>query len=47
MTSTVTLAQIDPEKLYSIGMLMRYLEVSSFYDSMDAILRAKFAFPKM
>lgn len=26
-------------------MLFRYLEISSFYNSMDGLLRAKFAFP--
>jgi hypothetical protein len=47
LTSTVTLSNVDPDSLYSTGMLMRFLEVHSFYNSMDAVLRAKFAFPKM
>ena len=28
-------------------MLFRYLEISSYYNSMDGYLRAKFAYPKV
>jgi hypothetical protein len=28
-------------------MLYRFLEISSFYDSMDGVMRAKFAFPNV
>ena len=44
-TSAASLSTIKADSLHSIGMLMRYLEVSSFYGSMDSLLRAKFAFP--
>ena len=28
-------------------MLFRYLEISSYYNSMDGLLRAKFAYPNV
>ena len=47
MNSAASLSKINADSLHSIGMLLRYLEVSSFYGSMDGVLRAKFAFPKV
>lgn len=46
-TSASSLSKVQGDSLHSIGMLMRYLEVSSFYGSMDSVLRAKFAFPNI
>lgn len=45
-TSAANLNTVDAEKLKSVGMLFRYLEISSFYQTMDGLLRAKFSFPK-
>lgn len=44
MTSSANLKQVSAEDYKSIGMLFRYLEISSFYNSMDGLLRAKFAY---
>lgn len=44
MTSSANLKQVAAEDYKSIGMLFRYLEISSFYNSMDGLLRAKFAY---
>ena len=44
MTSSANLAEVDADKYKSVQMLFRYLEISSFYNSMDGILRAKFAY---
>ena len=44
MTSSANLKQVQAEDYKSIGMLFRYLEISSFYNSMDGLLRAKFAY---
>lgn len=45
MTSAANLKQVQAEDYKSIGMLFRYLEISSFYNSMDGLLRSKFAYP--
>jgi len=45
-TSSANLKQVNAEEYKSIGMLFRFLEISSFYSSMDGLLRAKFSFPK-
>ena len=47
MTSAASLNKIHGEKLKSVQMLMRFLTISSFYSSMDTVLRAKFAYPKV
>ena len=47
LTSASTLSKIDAKELKSVGMLLRYLDVSSFYGSMDGLLRAKFAYPNV
>lgn len=47
MTSSANLKQVQADDYRSIGMLFRYLEISSFYNSMDGLLRAKFAYPKV
>lgn len=47
MSSAAGIKNIDGSSLKSIGMLLRYLEISSFYGSMDGILRAKFAYPNV
>ena len=44
MTSSANLKEVQAENYKSIGMLFRYLEISSFYNSMDGLLRAKFAY---
>jgi len=44
MTSSANLKQVQAEDYKSIGMLFRYLEISSFYNSMDGLLRARFAY---
>lgn len=46
MTSAANLKNVSAEDYKSIGMLFRYLEISSFYNSMDGLLRAKFAYNK-
>ena len=45
MTSSANLKQVQAEDYRSIGMLFRYLEISSFYNAMDGLLRARFAYP--
>jgi predicted patatin/cPLA2 family phospholipase len=45
-TSSANLKSIDAEDYKSISMLFRYLEISSFYSSMDGLLRAKFSYPQ-
>jgi hypothetical protein len=44
MTSSANLKDVQAEDYKSIGMLFRYLEISSFYNSMDGLLRARFAY---
>lgn len=44
-TSSASLKEVDAHDYKSIGMLFRYLEISSFYSSMDGLLRAKFSYP--
>lgn len=44
-TSSANLKEVDAHDYKSIGMLFRYLEISSFYSSMDGLLRAKFSYP--
>lgn len=44
MTSSANLKEVNAESYKSVQMLFRYLEISSFYNSMDGILRAKFAY---
>lgn len=44
MTSAANLKNVTAEDYKSIGMLFRYLEISSFYNSMDGLLRARFAY---
>jgi hypothetical protein len=46
MTSASNLKDVDATNFTSIQMLFRYLEISSFYNSMDGFLRAKFAYSK-
>lgn len=45
LTSSADLKEVDASEYKSIQMLFRYLEISSFYSSMDEFLRAHFAFP--
>ena len=47
MTSAKTLKVVDASDYKSIHMLWRYLEVSRYYSSMDGLLRAQFAYPKI
>ena len=44
MTSSANLKEVNASDYKSIQMLFRYLEISSFYNSMDGLLRAKFAY---
>jgi predicted acylesterase/phospholipase RssA len=44
LTSSANLKEVDASSYKSIQMLFRYLEISSFYNSMDGLLRAKFAY---
>jgi predicted acylesterase/phospholipase RssA len=45
MTSSANLKTVDAHDYKSISMLFRFLEINSFYSSMDGLLRAKFAYP--
>lgn len=45
MTSSANLKNVSAADYKSIQMLFRYLEISSYYNSMDGYLRAKFAYP--
>lgn len=47
MTSSANIKQVEAENYKSIQMLFRYLEISSFYNTMDGLLRAKFAYKKV
>lgn len=47
MTSSANLKDVEAEDYKSIGMLFRYLEISTFYNAMDGLLRAKFAYDKV
>jgi hypothetical protein len=44
LTSAANLKEVDAKDYHSINMLFRFLEISSFYNSMDGLLRAKFAY---
>lgn len=44
MTSSANLKNVSAADYKSIQMLFRYLEISSFYNSMDGLLRAQFAY---
>ena len=44
LTSAANLKDVSAEDFKSLQMLMRYLEISSYYNSMDGYLRAKFAY---
>ena len=44
MTSSANLKDVQAEDYKSIQMLFRYLEISSFYNAMDGLLRAQFAY---
>ncbi|CDW78254.1 patatin-like phospholipase family protein [Stylonychia lemnae] len=46
MTSSANLKEVNATEYHTMGMLFRYLEISSFYSSMDGLLRAKFSYPK-
>ena len=47
MTSKKNIKHVDASKNKSIHMFWRYLEISSYFSSMDGLLRAKFAYPKI
>lgn len=47
MTSSANLKDVQAQDYKSIGMLFRYLEIASYYNSMDGLLRAKFAYPNV
>jgi hypothetical protein len=45
LTSEKHLKVIDPSKLKTVGMVWRFLHVARYYNQMDGLLRAQFAFP--
>merc|ERR1712224_361845 len=45
MTSSANLKNVSAADYKSIQMLFRYLDISSYYNSMDGFLRAQFAYP--
>lgn len=47
MTSARTLKQVDSTNYKSLHMLVRFLEVTRYYNAMDGLLRAQFAYPKV
>jgi hypothetical protein len=47
LTSSGHLKHVDAEDYRSISMLFRYLEISSYYHSMDGLIRARFAYPNV
>ena len=47
LTLAANLKDVDAGNFHAIGMLFRYLEISSLYSSMDNVLSAQFAFPKV
>jgi len=46
LTSAANLQEVDAENYKSINMLFRYLEISNYYNAMDGLLRAQFAYQK-
>jgi len=44
LTSTANLKPVEAEAYKGAGMLFRYLEIAAFYNAMDGLLRAKFAY---
>jgi len=47
LTSAANLKKVEAENYKSVQMLFRYFQISSFYNSMDGLLRAKFAYTKV
>jgi len=47
MTSSATLEPKDTSDYNSIEMGLRFLKIASYYGTMDGLLRAKFAYPKV
>jgi hypothetical protein len=47
MTSSATISNVDTSNFNSIHMLFRFLEIGVFYDVMDGIMRARFAYPQV
>jgi len=47
LTSSAELKTVDAKDYRSVGMLFRFLEINSYYHSMDGLLRAKFAYPNV
>lgn len=45
LTSEKHLKQVDPSDYHTLDMLWRYLHVSRYYNQMDGLLRAQFAYP--
>lgn len=45
LTSSNSLKEVEAENYHSISMLFRYHAISSYYGSMDGLLRAQFAYP--
>lgn len=45
LTSEKNLKVVDPSNLKTIGMVWRFLHVNRYYNQMDGVLRAQFAYP--
>mmetsp|Transcript_73248 Transcript_73248/g.101623 ORF Transcript_73248/g.101623 Transcript_73248/m.101623 type:complete len:111 (-) Transcript_73248:430-762(-) len=45
MTSSDKLKEVEAESYHSMSMLFRFRAISSFYGSMDGLVRAQFAYP--
>ena len=45
LTSTAHLKPVNATDYRALSMLFRYLEINSYYSTMDGLLRAKFAYP--
>ena len=47
LTLAANLKDVDAANFHAIGLLFRYLEISSYNNSMENVLRAQFAYPKV
>ena len=47
LTSSAQLKTVDANDYRSLSMLFRYLEINSYYSSLDGLLRARFAYPNV
>jgi len=47
MTSSANLKDVQNKNEKSVDLLFRYFEISSYYNAMDGLLRARFAYPNV